>query len=220
MALSWWNSAVWWRSPALWIGVGVLLFVAGRVAENRLSGRAVKESAAWPYLREAVIAAYSVIPAFAGIPLALLFPSALGVESSVWLPRFFKGLGMFAALFLVLMFFVLVSRGRGRKRARGSYPWWMGLRDGIYDQAHWGFYRGLVAMAGLGVYAATWLGALVALVEWTISGVATGLPPRGKSALFLGVLLTTSALFLYSRNLWLCMIFHWLAMWVAKGEWS
>jgi len=220
VALSWWNSAVWWRSPALWIAGGVLLFVAGKAAEGRLSNRLGRESAVWPYLREAAIAAYSVIPAFAGIPLALLFPSALGVESSVWLPRFFKGLGMFAALFLALMSFVLVSRMGGRERTRRSYPWWMGLRDGLYGQAHWGFYRGLMAMAGFGIYAATWLGALVALVEWTISGVTAGFPTRGKSAMFLGVLLTTSALFLYSRNLWLCMMFHWLAMWIAKGEWS
>ncbi len=206
MEISLWNQEFWWRSPALLVGAGGVFFLVGTWSERKIERVDGGFAPLWPFVREAVSALYNVVPAFAGIPLAFLFPSALGVDSSVWLPRLFKGLGMFAVLFLLLLGFAMLSEVRF-----GRYPWWRGLRDGVYGQSHWGFYRGIVAMTGAGIYAATWLGSFIALAEWALAGAVVEFPDRRRAARHLGILIATSALFLYSRNLWLCMMFHWLA---------
>jgi hypothetical protein len=220
LSFSWWNAEFWWRSPAIWIAASVILYVAGRIIAREIDRRAKEMPAAWSYLKEALTALYCVLPAFAAIPLAVLSPADLGVESYVWLPRLFEGLGMLAAFLAIFLSFVLVSRRKTKTDESEGYRWWNALRAGVYWQSHWALYRGAVAAAGIGLYAATWAGAAIALMEWGVVGLLVGFPKRGVSAAYLAVLIVTSALFLYSRNLWLCMSFNWLALWVTKGKWG
>jgi hypothetical protein len=131
------------------------------------------------------------------------------------------GLGLFS---LVILAVAWMHVGRARLRFRPK-PWWALLVDGLYLEVHWAFYRGGLAVLLDDIYAGTFLGLAFVYLEWGLNPFwreGWRLPARaGERWLRAAMSLIVALLFLFTRNLWVCLGVHWLlelAFWWMGGE--
>jgi hypothetical protein len=121
----------------------------------------------------------------------------------------------------------LANRGGGRLGlpARGGG---ILLLHGLAREVHWSFYRAALALTvativasspdGLwplgNVYVGTWAALALVVVEWSLNPAwreAWRDPARaGLAWLGLGLALLSTLTFLLTRNLWICIVVHWL----------
>lgn len=104
------------------------------------------------------------------------------------------------------------------------------LREAVYHEVHWSFYRNapVVALAGgvgmaSGLYWGTWIGLALVLGEAALdprwragllsSDLAAGVMTQG------GLAVLSAVVFLQTQNLWLLVLMHWLVRWGLAG-WS
>ncbi len=98
---------------------------------------------------------------------------------------------------------------------------WACLREALYHEVHWAFYRNAFVVVGeaqaWGTYWGAWAGLALAGLEATLNpGWRTGLddPRRAPVQLMRGALaVVSSVLFLLTQNLWLAIAVHWGVSW-------
>ena len=171
-----------------------------------------------PVLRE--VGAFGVM---VGIPfLALIIGAAgrnvmaLGADltdpnalAGFTFPNWVRGVGTVCAVVAV----VLLTLWLGARAAPRGQPWsmgWMGVRDAIYNEVHWTFYRAAPALLLADPYWGVVIGVGLVLGEWFISS-ATEMSPttaegRQYLTLRLACLFASSFLYLATYNLWLMIV--------------
>ena len=220
---------------ALWVVFSIGLYALGvdivwhyrRPRPGRL-GQWVETVKGWPcrhWLLEAVRFLYYI-----GIPYAALLrgvglPRLMGLTNLDWV----KGIGLGTALgggtFLLLALIwwwyaraiaalPLSARERcGTSLGDDSTNGWILLREAIYLETHWAFYRSAAILLLDNHYAGIFLGFLLVTLEWSINPAwraDLSLPWRSASTLMRwGLALTTAIIFLFIRNLWLLVPIHW-----------
>ncbi|NJN84392.1 MAG: hypothetical protein HC802_20345 [Caldilineaceae bacterium] len=204
------------QAPGFWLLVSLLTALPIAFLASRLSPRGH---------RMAMLARWVLIP-YLGLLAGALSPRLMGLNSVNWLASLSLGMGL---LFVILLLLLLVrstidlphSQAESDESAEASQAsrpnridWPNLLLTTIYsggEQFHWSFLRGaiwemlLVLPMGpaLPAYTATWIAALFAIVEsmvWERSALGR--------LVKLVLVITTSILFFYTRNFWLCWILH------------
>jgi hypothetical protein len=141
------------------------------------------------------------------------------------------GLGFLSLLALGLAWANALSLAPSvRPRLRfAPLPWWSVLVAGLSLEVHWAFYRGALAVVLDDVYAGTFVGLALVVLEWVLNpfwrhGVAPPAgttPDAGRVWLNAGLVLTSTLVFLLTRNLWICLAVHWLlvlAFWALRRQ--
>ena len=108
---------------------------------------------------------------------------------------------------------VLLVLWLGARAAEHGRPWrlgWMAMRDAIYSEVHWAFYRAAPVLWLADPYWGTVLGTSLVLVEWMVQpdfGLALHTTEgRQYFTLRLACLLCSSFLYLAVQNLWLMIV--------------
>jgi len=134
--------------------------------------------------------------------------------------RWLEAVGTGVGLGLVAMLILVLAWANARRCADGSTlrlpprPGWALLVDVICLEAHWAFYRGALAVVQGDVYTGVFLGLGLVYLEW-------GLNPFWRQGwrleslvagtwLRAALALVVALLFLFTRNLWVCLGVHWL----------
>ncbi len=163
---------------------------------------------------------------FLGIPaLALvrgtILPRFMGFTHLDWIGS--AGPSIRAALFFALLLLAIrFIRGRAEARNPGVSSVPDNLKQALYFQMHWAFYRAF-AIPLLGLQAGVLAGWAISLVEGVLFSLGERLKgasfgsealwtPAAHSALFrLGfAAVATGVVFLFSRNFFYCLALHWL----------
>jgi hypothetical protein len=220
---------------ALWLGISMGLYIVGaRVAwhyrqpgPSRL-GHWVRTIKGWPYRHwplEAVRFLYYIGIPYAGLLRGVILPRLMGLTDPDWV----KGIGLGAALgggaFLLLALICWwyarataslpppTRRRLGANLGDESINGWGLLREAIYLQAHWAFYRSVVILLLNDHYTGTFLGFLLITLEWAMNPAwREDLNSPWRSAhplLRWSTAFSTAIIFLFIRNLWLLMPIHW-----------
>jgi hypothetical protein len=131
------------------------------------------------------------------------------------------GLGFVAILFLLLARWAavgappVVARG-GARLDLPPLPWWRWLLDVLYHQVHWAFYRTALAALLGDLYAGVFAGLGLVYLEWGMDPFwrqGWKLPEEaGERWLRLALALIAALIFLLTRNLWVCLAVHALAL--------
>lgn len=193
------------QAPGFWLLVGALITALLLSVEQMASRR-------WRTLLW--FAAWVLIP-YLGLLLGGLSPRLMGLSDIDWPVSLSLGLGIFFGVVLVLLF-VRATLTLGDPRSAtdagaqnldlGAVLLWSGI-----TQFHWSFLRGglwetLLTMPDgptLPGYWAVWLAAALVVGQLLWSK-----PTPQALLLQLAILATTSILFFYTRNFWLCWALH------------
>jgi hypothetical protein len=139
-----------------------------------------------------------------------------------WLEAVGTGLGLG---FVALLALILIWTSAVRRLHFAPIPWWEILVDGLYLEVHWAFYRGALAVLGDDVYAGSFAALALVLVEWGLSPFWRQGWRRPLLAaerwLRTALALIIAVVFLLTRNLWICLVVHWLlelAVWRLGRE--
>jgi len=221
---------------ALWIGFSMGLYALGadiawhyrRPRPGRL-GRWAAAVKRWPYrywLLEAIRLLYHSGVPYAALLRGVALPRLMGLTDLDWV----KGIGLGTALgggtFLLLALIwwwyaraiaALPLPAREQRETSlgvdGSINWWILLREAIYLETHWTFYRSAAILLLDDYYVGTFLGFLLVTLEWSINPtwrVDLGLPWRSVNILMRwSMAFTMAIIFLFIRNLWLLVPIHW-----------
>ena len=221
---------------ALWVMFSIGLYALGvdiawHYRRSRPGGRLnqwAETVKGWPHrhwLLEAVRFLYYVGIPYAALLRGVALPRLMGLTHLDWV----KGIGLGAALgggaFLLLVLIwwwcaraiaalpLSARERRGGSLGDDSTNGWILLREVIYLQAHWAFYRSAAILFLDNQYAGTFVGFLLVTLEWTINPAwraDVSLPWRSVSVLLRWSLAFVMAIvFLFTRNLWLLVPIHW-----------
>jgi hypothetical protein len=146
-----------------------------------------------------------------------------------WLEAVGTGLGWGLLALLLLTLALVNARGytaEANRRAGGvrlrfpPQPWWVIVVDVLYLEVHWAFLRGGLAVAlddklgGHALYAAAFLGLGLVYLEWSLNPFwREGWRPESQAAVRwvrAALALVVAVLYLFTRNLWVCLAVHWL----------
>jgi len=217
---------------ALWVVFSLGLYALGvdiawhyrRPRPGRL-GRWVEMVKGWPYrswLLEAIRFLYYVGIPYAALLRGIILPRVMGLTDPDWV----KGIGLGATLgggtFLLMAFIcwwyaraigALPLSAREQQEFAGSTSRWILLREAVYLQTHWAFYRSAAILLFDSYYASAFLGFLLVILEWSMNPAwrkDLSLPGRSASVLMRwSMAFTTAIIFLLTRNLWLLVPIHW-----------
>ena len=128
------------------------------------------------------------------------------------------GIGLLACLLLALAWASANRRDSGtglpsEPRFRfPSRPWWAIPIDVLYLEVHWAFYRGALAVLLGDLNAGVFLGLGLVYLEWALNpswrrGWRTG-PQAAVQWLRAALALVAALIYLFTRNLWLCLGVH------------
>ena len=182
----------------------------------------------WPHRRwllEAIRFLYYIGIPYAALLRGVVLPRLMGLTHLDWV----KGIGLGAAfgwgalLLLALIWWwyaralaalPLSARERWATRVGDdSTDGWILLREAIYLETHWAFYRSAAILLLDNHYAGVFVGFLLVTLEWSINPAwRTDLSLPGRSANILlrwGMAFVTAIIFLLIRNLWLLVPIHW-----------
>lgn len=205
MDLHWFLGQLHPQQPGFWLLFGLVL-----AAGQWLSGRWLR-----PGLLPRVEVARWVLAPYLGLLLGGLSPRLLGLSDLDWLAGFGLGFGLVLVLWVLLILVRLTvdsagawSGGSDRVEARSLAAL---LIVAGAQEFHWAFLRGgvleilltLPEPPPLANYWAIWIATLFALVGVLFTRASAS--QRFVSAF---TLLTTSILFFYARNFWLCWLLH------------
>ncbi|NLF00422.1 MAG: hypothetical protein GX601_05520 [Anaerolineales bacterium] len=234
----WWEGAVWLTGSFLmavvWTNVAWYL----RQPRSAAVGQDDDRLATWagdPSLLQALRLVYyigvpfaalvlgrdAVTARFAGLQPVTLPGSANGVGAAGnwddWVRDIGWALGLGTGLWLLMTVAwrshrrALAASGEPLAPVRSGPSGWVLLREALYHEVHWGFYRNAPLLA-LGEYWGVWIGLLIVGIEallnpaWrTQLGSAAHDPlPWGRVALAM----VSSLLFLQTGNLWVAIGLH------------
>ena len=216
---------------ALWVVFSIGLYTLGvdlawhyrQPRPGRLGGWA-KTVMGWPYrhwILEAIRFLYYIGIPYAALLRGIALPRLMGLTHIDWV----KGIGLGTALgggaFLLLALIwwwyaravaALPLSARGR-RGVDSMNGWILLREAIYLETHWAFYRSAAILLLDNHYAGAFVGFLLVTLEWSINPAwrtDLSLPWRSANILMRWSLaFVTAIIFLFTRNLWLLVPIHW-----------
>jgi hypothetical protein len=124
------------------------------------------------------------------------------------------GVGLVASLVLALAWNSAQRSVVGARRRFPPRPWWLLVVDVLYLQVHWAFYWGAFRVVLDDVYAAVVLGLILIYLEWSLNPLwrrGWRLEPRAVAQWWRAAwALVTAMIFLLTRNLWVCLVVHWL----------
>jgi len=217
---------------ALWVGISMGLYVLAvhvawhyrRPRPGRL-GRWVEAIQGWAHRHwplGAVRFLYYIGIPYAGLLRGVILPRLMGLTDPDWV----KGIGLGAALgggaFLLLALIcwwynraITALPVPTKREGLGHEPinGWGLLREAIYLQTHWAFYRSVVILLLDDHYIGTFLGFLLITLEWAMNPAwreALSQPWRSVTPLIRwGMALSTAIIFLLIRNLWVLVPIHW-----------
>ncbi len=169
--------------------------------------RVLKEIARWFY--------------YLGLPYAALMVGydtvrALGVWNLDWMagivPASLLGVGSIALVLWIWRPYAQVQHPHAVDESR--WNWARHIVELLYQQAHWSFYRsGPILWVG-DLYWGSLLGLGLAYIEgWTNPNVRAGVREvtRADAPLWTGSLaVITTVIFIYTQNLWYCLVVHLL----------
>jgi hypothetical protein len=221
---------------ALWVVFSIGLYALGadiawhyrRPRSGRL-GQWAEAVKGWPYrywLLGAVRFLYYIGIPYAALLRGVALPRLMGLTHLDWV----KGTGLGTALgggtFLLLALigwwyaramdalpFAAREEQRTSLEFAGSANGWVLLREVIYLETHWAFYRSAVILLLDNHYAGVFLGFLLVTLEWSIDPAwrtDLSLPWRSVSILLRwSMAFVMAIIFLFVRNLWLLVPIHW-----------
>lgn len=148
----------------------------------------------------------------------------VGLGTTWTVTRWLEAVGLGLALGSVAFLFLLLGWGTANRGAGGVWlgfsrrPWWVLLVDVLYMEVHWAFYRSGMAVAlGQGssyLYAGVFLGLGLVYLEWCLNPFwRRGWRTESQAAarwLRAALALIVAVLFLFTRNLWVCLGVHLL----------
>jgi hypothetical protein len=176
--------------------------------------------------------------ALGGWPLppfsALLSPQDMGLVGiggrwppTRWLSAVGTSVGFGLASFLLLLL-AWMSANRARPGARLRFPprpWWLITIDVLYLEVHWAFYRAALTVELDDVYIGVFLGLALVFLEWALNPFwRSGWRAENQPArqwLHVAMALVMAILFLFTRNLWVCLGVHLAlepAFWALGSE--
>lgn len=220
---------------ALWMVFSIGVYALGvdiawhyrRPRSGRL-GQWVETVKGWPYrywLLEAVRFLYYIGIPYAALLRGTVLPRLMGLTHLDWV----KGIGLGAVLgggtFLLLALiwwwyaraiaalpFSARAR-RGKSLGDDFMNGWALLREVIYLETHWAFYRSVIILLLDDDYTGIFLGFLLVTLEWAINPAWREdlSSPRRSADLLMrwSMAFTTALIFLFIRNLWLLIPIHW-----------
>jgi hypothetical protein len=156
-------------------------------------------------------------PPFSGL-LSLQDMGLVGLGGR-WSPtRWLEAVGSAVGFGLVALLLLLLAWANANRHTTGTQlhlpprPWWMILIDALYLQVHWAFYRGALAVELGDVYTGVFLGLGLIYLEWALNpfwrqGWRTETLAAGQW-LRAALALVVAILFLFTRNLWVCLGVH------------
>ncbi len=234
-ALYWPNLLDYKLEAALWVIFSIGLYALGvdlawhyrRPRSGRLGQRA-KTLKQWPHrhwLLEPIKFLYYIGIPYAALLRGAILPRLMGLTHLDWV----KGMGLGAALggaaFLLLAvvwwWYVRavdalprwVSARREVSSADASTNGCTRLREAIYLETHWAFYRSAAILLLESHYAGAFIGFLLVTLEWSTNPAwrrDLTLPWRSANLLLRWSLaFATAIIFLFTRNLWLLAPIHW-----------
>ena len=208
--------------------ISLLLSTLGLYGVSRMQSgplvQILQESTLGPIVREAALFAF-----MAGIPFVALITGAaridlmaLGADLSNpnpiggftfanWARAAGIGVVICACVLTVLVIAARASNAENTKPAG-----LLAIRDAIYDEVHWTFYRAAPALLLNDVYAGVMIGAGLILVEWLarpgkhFADSFTG--NRPALVLRLACLLASAFLYLATQNLYVMIVVHCVVM--------
>lgn len=232
-------------SPLVWIGISIALKVLVahlawwlRPVSQGLPGQttaAYQGWCLWPLAAGLVRLAYYLGIPYTALILGVLPASTMGLvvpgQEADWLWWLFLGFG---ALLILILGWVHFLRATDQLSAPlpGPFadqmrtlvsPWGWGVlvREVVYLQAHWGFYRGALIWFLSDAYWGSWLSlALVGLEAWANPATRSALnrPGQGQASLLTASLaVITTVVFILTHNLWLTAALHVVIMLTLMG---
>lgn len=220
---------------ALWVGFSIGLYALGvqfawyyRRPRPGRPGRWVETVKGWPYvswLVEAVIFLYYIGIPYAGLLRGVILPRLMGLTDPDWV----KGIGLGAVLgggtfllsALICWWYARATaslppptrKRLGASLGHDSISGWGLLREAIYLQTHWAFYRSVVILLLDDHYIGAFLCFLLIILEWAINPAwrdDLNSPWRSAKPLMRwSTAFSTAIIFLFIRNLWLLVPIHW-----------
>jgi hypothetical protein len=156
-------------------------------------------------------------PPFSGL-LSLQDMGMVGLGGR-WPPtRWLEAIGTAVGFGLVAFLLLLLAWANANRNMTGTQlhlpprSWWMIFIDALYLQVHWAFYWGALAVELGDVYPSVFLGLGLIYLEWAVNPfwrqgwqietLAAGQWLRAALALVVAIL------FLFTRNLWVCLGIH------------
>jgi len=220
---------------ALWMVFSIGLYVLGadiawhysRSRSDRL-GQWAETLKEWPHrhwLLEAARFLYYIGIPYAALLRGVALPRLMGLTHLDWV----KGIGLGAALgggaflFSALIWWwyaraiaalpLSVRQRRGESSGNDSTNGWILLREVIYLQTHWAFYRSAAILFLDNQYTGVFLGFLLVTLEWSLNPAwraNLSLPWRSVNILTRwSMAFVMAIIFLFVRNLWLLVPIHW-----------
>jgi hypothetical protein len=216
----------------------------GRFSSTRL-GASIARLTAWRF--SSWLLQFLRLLYYIGLPIAALLLGhdavmekflGLKFEADTGIAAWVRGLGWAAALgvtawaLLALGWWTyrraLAAAGQSPMAAGSDASGWVFLREALYHEVHWAFYRNAFVVVW-GVYWGAWCGLALIATEAVLSpawrgGLAD--PQKAPAQLMRGALaVVSSALFLLTQNLWLALAVHWGVSWglaalVKSTDWA
>lgn len=124
------------------------------------------------------------------------------------------GWGLAVLLILFLAWWNANRHGDDLRLRFAARPWWLTAIDVLYLEVQWAFYRGALTVTLDNVYAGVFLGAGLTYLQWSLSPFwRQGWRLESRAAalwLRASLALVITVLFFLTRNLWICLVSHWL----------
>jgi hypothetical protein len=195
------------QTPGFWL----LLSIVSLVVLVALDGRLSVRQRYWTRLTRWVMIPY------AGLLAGGLSPTLMGLTNIDWQDSLRIGLSLVFAIW-VLLFLARASMQPAAPKPTDTTRtaiggWISAVSETVYDgaeQFQWSFLRGATwemlltssALPDLPAYYAVWIAAVLALPDVLLE--------RSSFNRLIGlfILLVSTALFYYTRNFWLCWLFH------------
>ena len=228
----------WQYEPGLWLAGPVILYaLAGTIAwvvqrRPAVLGALAPRIRAWPgsyWLLQLVCWAFLFGLPYAALTMGIVSPRWMGLSEIDWVQSMGVG-GPLAAAALALLWLSWWCYRRGLPALEGDtapdspYPalrWLRAIVETAALQAHWAFYRGVFVGGGwvADPQWGSWAGLAMSCMGWALSPwlwQALRQPARSDRVLRHAVLaVVTTALFILTRNFWLCWALHALFEMVA-----
>jgi hypothetical protein len=217
---------------ALWVVFSIGLYALGvdvawhyrRPRPGRL-GRWIETLKRWPHrhwLLEAVRFLYYIGIPYAALLRGIILPRVMGLTDPNWVKGIGLGMALGGGAFLLMALIcwwyaraiaALPLSAREQQEFAGFARGWILLREVVYLQTHWAFYRSATILLLDDYYVGTFLGFLLVTLEWSTNPVwrkELGLPRQSVNILMRwGMAFATAIIFLLIRNLWLLVPIHW-----------
>jgi hypothetical protein len=230
------NLADYKLESALWVVFSIGLYALGadiawhyrRPRPGRL-GHWAETVKGWPYrhwLLEAGRFLYYIGIPYVALLRGVALPRLMGLTDLDWLRGISLGTVLGGGTFLLLALIgwwyaravaALPLSARERQGTSlgfaGSTSGWILLREAIYLETHWAFYRSATILLLDDYYVGIFLGFLLVTLEWSINPAwrrDLSMPWRSVNILTRwGMAFAMAILFLFIRNLWVLVLIHW-----------